>query len=295
MGRSIVITSGKGGVGKTTATANIGTALAMLGRSVVVVDADIGLRNLDIVMGLDERVVYTSMDVIEGVCDLEQALIRDKRSENLKLLAASQRNDKTDVQPEQMKKLCDQLKETYDYVLIDSPAGIEHGFKIAATSAEEGLIVTTPEVAAIRDADRIIGLLQSMKLSPLHLIINRLAVGMVRKGNMMSQRDILDILSINLIGVVPRDKSIIISTNRGSPLALSTNSHAGRAFKRIAQRINGKEVPIPDLKETGWLLKLPKKLFGRKEKKVHYNLLPDNQNIHSQPTFFSSGSDDKSG
>jgi len=289
MGRSIVITSGKGGVGKTTATANIGTALAMMGKSVVVVDADIGLRNLDVVMGLDGRVVYTSMDVIEGVCDLEKALIRDKRSEHLKLLAASQRNEKTDVQPEQMKKLCDQLKEKYDYVLIDSPAGIEHGFKIASASAEEGLVVTTPEVAAIRDADRIIGLLQNMELSPLHLIINRLAIDMVKKGDMMNQRDILEILSIDLIGVVPRDKSIIISTNRGLPLTLIENSSAGEAFKRIAQRINGKEVPIPDLKEAGWLLKLPKKLFGRKEKKVRYQLLSDNPDMHSQPTFFSSG------
>jgi len=263
MGKSIVITSGKGGVGKTTATANIGTALAIMGKSVVVVDADIGLRNLDVVMGLESRVVYTSMDVIEGVCELEKALVKDRRSKNLKLLAASQRNNKMDVQPEQMKKLCNQLKETYDYVLIDSPAGIEHGFQIAATSAEEAIIVTTPEIAAVRDADRVIGLLQNMVVSPLHLIINRLAVEMIKRGDMMNQQDIIDILSVNLVGVVPEDKDIIISTNRGLPLTLNEDSHAGEAFRRIAERINGEEVPIPEFKETGWLLKLLRRLFVR--------------------------------
>jgi len=263
MGKSVVITSGKGGVGKTTATANIGTALAIMGKSVVVVDADIGLRNLDVVMGLESRVVYTSMDVIEGVCELEKALVKDRRSKNLKLLAASQRNNKMDVQPEQMKKLCNQLKETYDYVLIDSPAGIEHGFQIAATSAEEAIIVTTPEIAAVRDADRVIGLLQNMVVSPLHLIINRLAVEMIKRGDMMNQQDIIDILSVNLVGVVPEDKDIIISTNRGLPLTLNEDSHAGEAFRRIAERINGEEVPIPEFKETGWLLKLLRRLFVR--------------------------------
>ena len=263
MGKSVVITSGKGGVGKTTATANIGTALAMMGKSVVVVDADIGLRNLDVVMGLESRVVYTSMDVIEGICDLEKALVKDRRSENLKLLAASQRHNKMDVQPEQMKKLCNQLKENYDYVLIDSPAGIEHGFKIASASAEEAIIITTPEIAAVRDADRVIGLLQNMVIDSLYLVINRLAVNMIKRGDMMNQQDIIDILSVNLIGVVPEDKDIIISTNRGLPLTLNEDSHAGEAFKRIAQRITGEEVPIPEFKEIGWLVKLLRRLFGR--------------------------------
>ena len=266
MGKSIVITSGKGGVGKTTATANIGTALAMNGKTVVVVDADIGLRNLDVIMGLESRVVYTSMDVIEGTCDLEKALVKDRRSENLRLLAASQRNNKMDVQPEQMQKLCNQLKEKYDYVIIDSPAGIEHGFQIATTSAEEAIIITTPEVAAVRDADRIIGLLQNMGMNPLHLLINRLAVDMIKKGDMMDQQDIIDILSIGLIGVIPEDKDIIISTNRGLPITLNNDSNAGGAFKRIAQRINGEEMPIPEFKETGWVLKFIKKLFGREGK-----------------------------
>ena len=256
MGKVIVVTSGKGGVGKSTSTANLGTALAVLGRKVVVVDADVGLRNLDVIMGLESRVVYTSMDVLEGVCELEQALVKDRRTKDLNLLAASQKNNKTDIQPEQMKKLCLELKETHDYVLVDSPAGIEQGFQNAAAGADTALIVTTPEVASVRDADRIIGLLQNMNIDDMHLIINRLAPDMVKTGDMMEPTDVTDILSIDLLGVVPDDKEILVSTNRGMPSTYNHKSDAGQAYKRIAQRLEGEDVPIPEFKSSTWFGKL---------------------------------------
>ena len=251
MGKAIVVTSGKGGVGKSTSTANIGTALAVLGKKVVVIDADVGLRNLDVIMGLESRVVYNSMDVLEGNCELEKALVKDRRTKDLYLLAASQKNNKSDIQPEQMKKLCLELKETHDYVLIDSPAGIEQGFQNAAVGADEALIVTTPEVAAVRDADRIIGLLQNMSINDLYLIINRLSPEMVKTGDMMEPTDVIDILSINLIGVIPEDKEILISTSRGMPSTYNHKSDAGHAYKRIAQRLEGEDVPIPEFKSAG--------------------------------------------
>jgi septum site-determining protein MinD len=261
MGRVIVLTSGKGGVGKSTSTANLGTALAMMGKKVVVVDADVGLRNLDIIMGLESRVVYTSMDVIDGTCELQKALVIDRRVENLKLLAASQRNNKSDIQPEQMKKICTELRQEHDYVLIDSPAGIERGFQNAAAGASEALIITTPEVAAVRDADRIIGLLQNMGIGKMSLIINRLSPRMVAVGDMMSQQDVIDILAIDLIGVVPEDSAIVVSTNRGLPLTHNQGTEAGEAFKRIAQRLEGAEIPIPEFKEENWFGQLMGKLF----------------------------------
>ncbi|MCZ6679385.1 MAG: septum site-determining protein MinD [Candidatus Poribacteria bacterium] len=262
MGRAIVITSGKGGVGKSTSTANLGTALAMLGRAVVVVDADVGLRNLDIIMGLESRVVYTSMDVIEGTCDIEKALVKDRRVENLRLLAASQKNNKTDIQAKQMKELCLELKDMFDYVLIDSPAGIEQGFQNASVGADEALIVTTPEVAAVRDADRIIGLLQSMEINDMNLVINRLSPNMVKAGDMMNQQDIIDILSIKLIGVIPEDQEMVVSTNRGLPLTHDRRSIAGDSFKRIARRLEGEELPIPTFKPESWFGSLFDKLFN---------------------------------
>jgi len=261
MGRVIVVTSGKGGVGKSTTTANLGTALALLGKQVAVVDADVGLRNLDIIMGLESRVVYTSMDVIEGTCDLEKALVKDRRVETLRLLAASQKNNKNDIQPEQMKKICRELQQTYDYVLIDSPAGIEQGFQNAAVGAQEALIVTTPEVAAVRDADRIIGLLQSMGITDMHLLINRLSARMVKAGDMMGQQDVIDILSINLLGVVPEDQEIVVSTNRGMPLTHDRGSGAGEAFKRIARRLEGHDVPIPEFRADNWFSSFFGKMF----------------------------------
>jgi septum site-determining protein MinD len=214
-------------------------------------------------MGLESRVVYTSMDVIEGTCDLEKALVKDRRAETLRLLAASQKNNKNDIQPVQMKKVCLELKEAYDYVLIDSPAGIEQGFQNAAVGASEALIVTTPEVAAVRDADRIIGLLQSMDISKIHLIINRLVPEMVQSGDMMNQNDVIDILSIKLIGVIPEDREVVVSTNRGLPLTThDRRTNAGEAYKRIAQRIEGDEIPIPTFKPESWFTGLVDKLFN---------------------------------
>ena len=216
MSEVIVITSGKGGVGKTTTTANIGTGLAKLDKKVVMIDTDIGLRNLDVVMGLENRIVYNLVDVVEGNCRLKQALIKDKRYSNLFLLPSAQTRDKSSVSPEQMKKLVDELRAEFDYVLLDCPAGIEQGFKNAIAGADRAIIVTTPEVSAIRDADRIIGLLEAEELKKIELVINRIRMDMVKRGDMMSVEDVVDILAIDLIGVVPDDESIVIATNEGS-------------------------------------------------------------------------------
>jgi septum site-determining protein MinD len=243
--RIIVITSGKGGVGKTTSTANIAVALAKAGKKVVAVDTDIGLRNLDMVMGLESRVVYNFIDVVENNCRLNQALVRDKRlGENLYLLPAAQTRTKDAVSPEQMTELCGQLRPDFDFVLLDCPAGIEGGFKNASAGADEAIVVTTPDVPAVRDADRIIGMLESMGKSPIRLIINRFRAIMVQSNEMLSQEDILDVLSVNLIGIVPEDDSVIKATNRGEPLTFVDNSPAAQAFVNIAARMLGEEVPL---------------------------------------------------
>ena len=218
MSEVIVVTSGKGGVGKTTTTANVGTGLAKLDKKVVLIDTDIGLRNLDVVMGLENRIVYNLVDVVEGNCRIKQALIKDKRYPNLYLLPSAQTKDKTSVTPEQMKKLTDELREEFDYILLDCPAGIEQGFKNAIAGADRALVVTTPEVSAIRDADRIIGLLEANELKRTDLIVNRIRMDMVKRGDMMSIEDVVDILAVNLIGAVPDDEQIVISTNQGDPL-----------------------------------------------------------------------------
>ena len=237
MGEVIVVTSGKGGVGKTTTTANIGTALALEGKKVVLIDADIGLRNLDVVMGLENRIVYDLVDVVEGVCRLKQALIRDKRFDGLFLLPAAQTRDKNAVSPAQMQKLCEDLKQQYDFVLIDCPAGIEQGFKNAIAGAGKAVVVTMPEVSAVRDADRIIGLLASNELPNPQLIINRLRMDMVKRGDMMNIDDTIDILGIDLLGVVPDDEKIIVSSNRGEPAVTEESSLAGQAYRNIAKRL----------------------------------------------------------
>ena len=221
MGEVIVVTSGKGGVGKTTTTANVGTGLAAAGRKVVLIDTDIGLRNLDVVMGLENRIVYNLVDVVEGSCRVKQALIRDKRYPGLYLLPTAQTRDKSAVNESQMKKLVEHLKEQFDYILLDCPAGIEQGFKNAIAGADRALVVTTPEVSAIRDADRIIGLLEASGFERIDLVINRMRYEMVRRGDMMSVDDVVDILSIPLIGVVPDDENVVIATNQGEPLVLS--------------------------------------------------------------------------
>jgi len=264
MGEVIVITSGKGGVGKTTTTANIGTALSLKGKKVVLIDTDIGLRNLDVVMGLENRIVYDIVDVVEGYCRLKQALIKDKRFDGLYLLPAAQTRDKNSIKPNQMQELCNELKEEYDFVIIDCPAGIEQGFKNAIAGAEKAIVVTTPEVSAVRDADRIIGLLEANELRNPSIIVNRVRPDMVRRGDMMSIEDIIDILAIDLLGVVPDDEKIVVSTNRGEPAVTDPKSLAGKAYINIASRILGENVPIMNLEsDEGFLPKL-KKLFGLK-------------------------------
>ena len=246
MSEVMVITSGKGGVGKTTTTANIGTGLALLGYSVVLIDTDIGLRNLDVVMGLENRIIYNLVDVVEGNCRPKQAMIKDKRYDNLYLLPSAQTRDKTSVTPEQMKALTNELRQEFDYIILDCPAGIEQGFKNAIAGADRALVVTTPEVSAIRDADRIIGLLEANEMKRTDLIVNRIRTDMVKRGEMMSLEDVLDILAINLIGAVPDDENIVISTNQGEPLA-GNNTLAGQAYMNICKRILGEEVPMLDL------------------------------------------------
>ena len=255
MGEVIVITSGKGGVGKTTTTANIGTGLAKLGKKVVLVDTDIGLRNLDVVLGLENRIVYNLVDVVEGNCKAKQALIKSKKTEGLYLLPAAQTRDKTSVTPEQMKKLAEELKKDYDYVFMDCPAGIEQGFKNAIAGASRALIVTTPEVSAVRDADRIIGLLEANEMKDTKLIVNRLRPDMVKQGNMMSADDVVEVLEVGLIGIVPDDESIVIATNNGEPLA-GDDSLPGRAYMNICHRIMGEEVEFLDLNKKGFFARL---------------------------------------
>ena len=263
MGEVIVITSGKGGVGKTTTTANLGSSLAESGKKVVLVDTDIGLRNLDVVMGLENRIVYDIVDVIEEKCKLRQALIKDKRFEELFLLPAAQTRDKSAINEEQMKELTKKLKEEFDYILIDCPAGIEQGFKNAIAGADRAIVVTTAEISAIRDADRIIGLLESSEIKNPELIVNRLRPAMVKKGEMMEVEDIVDLLSVDLVGVVPDDEYIITQTNKGEPVIKNRKAPSGKAYIEIAKRILGEniEVTVPG-KESGFFEKL-KRFFKK--------------------------------
>lgn len=265
LGTSIVITSGKGGVGKTTTSANLSTGLAILGKSVVVVDADIGLRNLDVVMGLENRIVYDIVDVVEKNCRLKQGLIRDKRYENLYLLPAAQTKDKSAISSGQMIELVNELKEEYDYVIIDSPAGIEQGFQYSIAGADRAIIVTTPEISAVRDADRVIGLLEANGIEKPELIINRIRQDMVNRGDMMNMDDIVDILAIDLIGIVPDDEEIVISTNKGEPAVIEGKSLAGKAYMNIAKRITGEKLDFIDLNqgEETKFNKILKLLFGK--------------------------------
>ncbi|RME76117.1 MAG: septum site-determining protein MinD [Chloroflexi bacterium] len=257
----ITVTSGKGGVGKTTATANISTALAAMGKKVVAIDADIGLRNLDVVMGLENRIVYNLVDVVEGTCRLRQAMIKDKYLPELYLIPAAQSRDKTALTPGDMIELTNQMREDFDYILIDSPAGIEQGFKNAIAPADRVLIVTTPEVSAVRDADRIIGLIEAEGKYSSDLVVNRVRVDLVRRGDMLSTEDVVDVLAISLIGVVPDDESIIISTNQGRPAVLQNGSLAGQAFRDIAARLTGQTVPFMELDGHDSFMKRLSKLF----------------------------------
>ena len=257
MGAKVVtVTSGKGGVGKTTTTANIAAALAALGQRVVCIDGDIGLRNLDVVLGLENRIVYDVVDIVEGRCRLRQAMIRDKRLPELFLIPAAQTRDKSAISPSDMVRLCDDLRPDADWVLIDSPAGIERGFRNSIAPADTILVVTNPEVSAVRDADRIIGLIEAEEKGPARLIINRLNPALVKRGDMLTADDVLELLAIELIGIIPEDEAVIISTNRGQPVALENKSRAGQAFKNIAQRLMGETVPFMTIEDKT-------NLFGR--------------------------------
>lgn len=244
MGEVIVVTSGKGGVGKTTTVANLGAGLALTGKKVALIDADIGLRNLDVVMGLENRIVFDLVDVTEGACRLKQALVKDKRYDNLFLLPAAQTRDKLAILPEQMQEICRDLARDFDYVIVDSPAGIERGFANAIAGADKAIVVTTPDVSAVRDADRILGLLESAGKTDLKLIINRIRPEMIKRGEMMSIDDVIEILSVDLLGVIPEDEYIIISTNRGEPAVSNPTTQASEAYKHVVRRLAGENVPL---------------------------------------------------
>ena len=263
MGEVIVITSGKGGVGKTTTTANLGASLALEGKKVALVDTDIGLRNLDVVMGLENRIVYDIVDVVEDRCKLRQALIKDKRFKELFLLPAAQTKDKTAVTEEQMKSLIGKLKEEFDFVIIDCPAGIEQGFRNAIAGADRALVVTTAEISSIRDADRIIGLLEASEIKNPELIVNRLRPYMVRRGEMMDVDDIVDLLAIDLIGVVPDDENVITHTNKGEPVISNKKAPSGKAYIEISRRLLGENIEVTVPGREGGFFAVIKRLFGK--------------------------------
>jgi septum site-determining protein MinD len=258
----ITITSGKGGVGKTTATANIGAALALMGQRVACIDADIGLRNLDVVLGLENRIVYDLVDVVEGRCRLNQAMIKDKHIPGLYLIPSAQTRDKTAVSPTDMIRLCDELRPDLDWVLIDSPAGIERGFKNAIAPADEVIVITNPEVSAVRDADRIIGIVEAEEKRSPKLLINRLNPEMVKQNNMLSADDVVDLLAIHLLGIVPEDKGVIISTNQGTPIVLDDKNLAGQAYRNIAKRLMGEKIPLLELDKGSGFFNRISSVFG---------------------------------
>ena len=263
MGEVIVITSGKGGVGKTTTTANLGSSLALEGKKVALIDTDIGLRNLDLLLGLENRIVYTLVDVVEERCKLKQALVKDKKNPNLCLLAAAQTRDKSSVSTEQIVKITEKLKKDFEYILIDCPAGIEQGFQTAIAGASEAIVVTTPEMSAVRDADRIIGLLEAADgIESYKLLINRVRPNMIKSNDMMSVEDVENILSCEKIGVIPEDTGIITSTNRGEPIINNEKSLAGKAYINVAKRITGEEVPFLDINEPKDFVGKLKKFFS---------------------------------
>jgi septum site-determining protein MinD len=261
-GQVIVVTSGKGGVGKTTTVANVSTSLARMGHKVVVMDLDIGLKKLDLILGLENRVIYDIIQVIEGECTLKQALVKDKRFPELYMLPAAQTRNKDDIKPEQVQEICRQLRPDFDYIFIDCPAGIEQGFRNAIAAADRAIVITNPEVSAVRDADRIIGMLESANFKDIQLVVNRIRPDMVKKGDMLSIEDLLEHLCIELIGVVPEDKNVVISTNKGEPIVLSEHSLAATAFNNISRRVTGEEVEFLTFEDENFWDKLKNRLFS---------------------------------
>ncbi|CQR48004.1 Septum site-determining protein MinD [Paraliobacillus sp. PM-2] len=262
MGEAIVITSGKGGVGKTTTTANLGTALALNDKKVCLMDTDIGLRNLDVIMGLENRIIYDIIDVAQERCKLKQALIKDKRFDYLYLLPAAQTSDKTDLTPEAMVKMIVELKQEFDYILIDCPAGIEQGYKNAVAGADKAIVVTTPERSSVRDADRIIGLLEKEDLESPKLVINRIRNHMMKNGDMLDIDEIVQILSIELLGIIADDDEVIKASNHGEPVAFQPNTRASLAYRNISRRILGESVPLQSFEDDKSVLSKVKKFFG---------------------------------
>lgn len=262
MGEAIVVTSGKGGVGKTTTSANVGTALALMGKKVCMIDTDIGLRNLDVVMGLENRIIYDLIDVAEGRCRLNQALVKDKRFDELYMLPAAQTKDKNDISPDQVRKIVEELKPDFDYVIIDCPAGIEQGFRNAIAGADHAIVVTTPENAAVRDADRVIGLLEKTNISQPKLVINRIRPNLLKSGDMLEVDDIIQVLAIDLIGIVPDDEDVIKAANQGEPTVMNPNSRAAMAYRNVARRILGETVPLMHLEEKSGVLRRMRKFLG---------------------------------
>ena len=258
MGATVItITSGKGGVGKTTTVANVAAALAAREQRVVCIDTDIGLRNLDVVLGLENRIVYDLVHVVEGTCRLRQAMIKDKRMPELYLIPAAQTRDKSALGEDDLVRVCDELRSDFDWVLIDSPAGIESGFRNALAPADKVVIVTNPEVSAVRDADRIIGLIEAEEKGPAMLILNRVRADMVRRGDMLDTDDVLDILAVNLLGIIPEDEAVLVSSNRGVPVALNGKSNVGQAYRDVAGRLQGEDVPFPDPDDSwAWISRL---------------------------------------
>ncbi|MBW5447864.1 septum site-determining protein MinD [Cohnella sp. CFH 77786] len=262
MGEAIVVTSGKGGVGKTTTSANLGTALALMGKKVCMVDTDIGLRNLDVVMGLENRIIYDLIDVAEGRCRVNQALVKDKRFDELYMLPAAQTKDKNDISPEQVRQIIESLKPDFDYIIIDCPAGIEQGFRNAVAGADQAIVVTTPENAAVRDADRVIGLLEKSKMASPKLIINRIRPNLLKSGDMLEIDDICQVLAIDLLGIVPDDELVIKAANSGEPTVMNPSSRAAIAYRNIARRILGETVPLLQLDEKAGMFRRVKKFLG---------------------------------
>ncbi|GEN45804.1 septum site-determining protein MinD [Alkalibacillus haloalkaliphilus] len=264
MGEAIVITSGKGGVGKTTTTANIGTALALQDKKVCLIDTDIGLRNLDVILGLENRIIFDIIDVIEGRCKLQAALVKDKRFDCLHLLPAAQSSDKNEVTPEGVKELVDELKPDYDYILIDCPAGIEQGYKNAVAGADKAIVVTTPEKSSVRDADRIIGLLEQEDLESPHLVINRIRKHMMDSGDMLDVDDIVSTLSVELLGVIMDDEDVIRASHHGNPVAFQPDTKASICYRNISRRILGESVPLMSFDEDKGIMVKVKKILGMK-------------------------------